>query len=97
MISRLHWTTADGYHFGASRLGRWVIDPRGGVYALFLSITEQGGALLRSHTGQQEMGTYSTLAKAKAAALKANRLLLRTQGPQWKRAPKSYTARVRKW
>lgn len=95
MTSRLHWTFAEGFHFGASRLGRWVIDPFGGVYHLYLNVMEQGGVYPRSH--QQSMGTYGTLAKAKAAALKANRVLLRTQGPEWKKAPRQYAGKMRRW
>jgi hypothetical protein len=95
--SRIYWERSEGYYFGSSRgqIGQWVIDPSGATYALYMRIMEQGGVYPRSH--QQDMGRYPTLAAAKKAALNANRLLLRTQGPTWRKATRSYAGKARRW
>jgi hypothetical protein len=72
-------------------LGRWVIDSLWDDHILDFIPTG-----LPQHA-YQRIGEFKTLAQAKTAATKANRLLSRTQGSVWHKATRNYAGKARRW
>lgn len=67
-MTKLAWRQ-DGYlHFAHAKEGMYTVEQRRGRFIVTLSLE---GA----HTGEQEMGWYASLAKAKAGAQRDHRAL----------------------
>jgi len=73
-VPNLVWKFDDGFHFAHSAAGMWTIEQRRGRFLLSLDLPNTHDA---THDATQDVGNYTTSAKAKSAAQRHNRIIVR--------------------
>jgi len=86
MAEPLKWKWDNGFYFAHAPSGMWTIEQRRGRFLLTLDLPNTRNAT-------QDIGNYTTSAKAKAAAGKAHRIITR----DFLRPPRAYSNRKRNY